>query len=123
MAFVLIKKSDPFWFAVDVPMVSESGSSRTHRFDVKFKRFTRQELNELRKRSDGMSDTGDALENDTDYILEIAEDWRGISDGQADLPFTRENVLSLLNQVPNAAGAIVTAFFAATLGGGAKKGN
>jgi hypothetical protein len=121
--FVLQKKTEPFWYSVDVPIVTETGTSRTHRFDVQFSRFTRSELNDLRKRSEGMSDNGDALENDTDYVLEIAKDWRGVSDGKADLPFTRENVLALLDAVPNAASAIVSAFFTATLGGGAKKGN
>lgn len=123
MAFVLAKKTEPFWYAIDVPVVTDTGSSRTHRIDFKFRRFSRVELNELRKRSENRADTGDALENDADYVMEIAEDWRGISDGKSALAFTRENILTLLDQVPNSAVAIISAFFNATLGGGAKKGN
>lgn len=123
MAFVLQKKSEPFWFAVDVPVVTETGTVRNHRFDLLFRRFTRSELNELRKRSENLQENSDSLENDTDYVMEIAQDWRGISAEKGDLPFSRENVRSLLDAVPNSAGAIVSAFFSATLGGGAKRGN
>jgi len=54
--------------------------------------------------------------NDGDWVI-------GIEAEKGDLPFSRENVRALLDAVPNSAGAIVSAFFSATLGGGAKRGN
>lgn len=122
--FVLAKKSDPFWYTVNIPLVTETGTARSFPFKVQFKRFSRSKLLDLRQQSESASDQGDALENDTDYVMQIAQDWKDITGpDNAPLEFTRENVRDLLDAVPNAGGAIVAAFFEATLGGGAKKGN
>ena len=66
----------------------------------------------------------DSLERDTDYVMDIAEGWRYVDgpDGKP-LEFNRENVHLLLDNFPNAASAIVSAFFEATLGGGGKRKN
>jgi hypothetical protein len=121
MAFVIAEKTAPFWYSVDVAVVSDEGVSRNHRFDIKYKRFSRSKLNELRAESENMSSDSDALLNDVEYVLKIAEDWRHVSDGKNELPFTEDNVRLMLDNVPGAAGAIVTKFFEATLGGGAAK--
>jgi hypothetical protein len=65
----------------------------------------------------------DSLERDTDYVMDIAEGWRHVSeaDGAEDLPFNRANVWLMLNNYPNAASVIVAAFFEAPLGGGKRK--
>lgn len=122
MDFAILKNTEPFWFSVGLMRVQANGVSRSFPFEMQFKRFTRTELNELRQRSQNMPDDGDTLERDTDYIMEISTDWR-MKDGKTDIPFTRDNLLALLDAEPSAAGAIVEAFFRATLAGGAKKGN
>lgn len=126
MAFVLKAKSDGFFFPIQLPIVTESGATQINKFEFKFKRVSRSKLNELQRMQDEISKSDievDSLERDVDYILEIAEGWRYVSDEAGkDLAFNRENVRMLLDAYPNAAGTIVGAFFQATLGGG-KKGN
>lgn len=126
MAFVLAKKSDSFFFPIQIPVVTAAGATQIHKFEFKFKRVSRSKLNELQKAQEEVNASDiqvDALERDVDYVMEIADDWRYVQDedGQA-IFFNRENVARMLDEFPNAAGEIVKAFFAATLGGG-KKGN
>ena len=126
MAFVLKAKSDGFFFPIQLPIVTESGATQINKFEFKFKRVSRSKLNELQRMQDDISKSDieiDSLERDVDYIMEIAEGWRYVSDEAGnDSAFNRENVRMLLDAYPNAAGSIVSAFFQATLGGG-KKGN
>lgn len=127
MAFVLSKKTDSFFYPVNIPVVLASGASQINRFEFSFKRLSRSRLNALQKAQESTSDLDvevDTLERDIDYILEIADGWKGVEgvDGVA-VEFTRDNVAILLDNYPNAAGVVVQAFFEATLGGGRKKGN
>lgn len=126
MAFVLTKKSEGFFFPIQLPIVTDSGATQIHRFEFKFKRVSRSKLNEIQKLQEELNKGDievDSLERDTDYVLEVAEGWRYVQDDAGkELPFNRENVKLLLDAFPNAAGEIVKAFFQATLGGG-KKGN
>lgn len=122
MDFSILKDSEPFWFNVGLVRVQGNGVARSYPFEVKFNRFKRSELNELRQRSQNMPEDGDSLERDTDYIMELACDWK-LKDGKTEIPFNRENLLDFLDAEPSAAAAIVEAFFRATLAGGAKRGN
>lgn len=126
MAFVLKAKSEGFFYPIQLPVVTEAGSTQVIKFEFKFKRISRSKLNELQKLQDDLNNGDieiDSLERDTDYVLEIAEGWRYVQDDAGkDVPFNREAVRLLLDSFPNAASAIVSAFFQATLGGG-KKGN
>lgn len=126
MAFVLKPKSEGFYYAILLPVINDSGASQIMKFEMKFKRVSRSKLNELQKAQEQMTDADvhvDSLERDTDYIIDIAEGWRYVqADGSTDdLPFTRDNVRMLLDNYPNAASVIVSAFFEATLGGGKRK--
>lgn len=125
MAFVLKPKSEGFYYGIILPVVNEQGASQATKFEMKFKRVSRSRLNELQKQQEEMADSEivvDSLERDTDYVLDIAEGWRYVQgpDGE-DLEFTRATVRLMLDNYPNAAGAIVSAFFEATLGGGKRK--
>ena len=125
MAFVLQPKTEGFFYSILLPVVTDSGASQAHKFDFKFKRVSRSKLNELQKAQEQMNDAEsniDSLERDTDYLMDIAEGWRYVdgTDGKP-MDFTRENVHLLLDNYPNAASAIVSAFFEATLGGGKRK--
>jgi|LakMenE18May11ns_1017448.scaffolds.fasta_scaffold8869261_1 hypothetical protein len=126
MAFVLKPKSEGFYYGVILPVVNESGASQAIKFEMKFKRVSRSKLNDLQKAQEQMTESEvvvDSLERDTDYVMDIAEGWRYVSetDGAEDLPFNRANVWLMLNNYPNAASVIVAAFFEATLGGGKRK--
>lgn len=125
MAFVLQPKSEGFHYPILLSVVSDSGSVMTQKFEFKFKRVSRSKLNALQKAQEQMNEAetqADSLERDTDYVMDIAEGWRYVDgpDGK-ELPFNRENVHLLLDNYPNAASAIVGAFFDATMGGGKRK--
>lgn len=127
MAFVLKAKSEGFFYAIQLPVITDTGSSQIQKFDFKFKRISRAKINELQRQQEELTKGDyevDSLERDVDYVMEIAEGWRHIQgeDGK-DLEFNRENLHALLNEYPNAAGEIVKAFFESTLGGGAKRKN
>ena len=126
MAFVLKAKSEGFFYPVQLPVVTEAGSTQVIKFEFKFKRISRSKLNELQRLQDELNKGDieiDSLERDTDYLMDIAEGWRGVQDDSGkDVLFNRESVKLLLDSFPNSAGVIVGAFFNATLGGG-KKGN
>lgn len=125
MAFILAKKTDSFFYPIILPIVSDSGASTPCRFEFRFKRLPRSRLNALQKAQEAAGEHDiDSLERDTDYVMDIADGWKGVTtpDG-APVDFTRENVAELLDNYPNAAGEIVKAFFEATLGGGRKQKN
>ena len=127
MAFVLKPKNEGFYYGILLPIINDAGASQAQKFEMKFKRVSRSKLTELQKAQEAMTDSEvqiDSLERDTDYVLDIAEGWRYV-DGPNDKPleFTRENVHALLDNYPNAASVIVSAFFEATLGGGKKQKN
>ena len=127
MAFVLAPKTEGFFYGISIPVTTNGGASRSLDFEIKFKRFSRSKLKALSKVYDelnGLDDEIDPLERDVDYIFEIAEDWRGILDSNKEnIPFEREYVTTVIDEFPSSAGAIVKAFFEATLGGGAKAKN
>ena len=125
MSFILAKKSDSFFYPINLPVVLDSGANQVNKFEFRFKRLSRSKLNELQKAQDAVADLEiDGLERDTDYVLEIADGWKGVDqpDGSP-VPFNRDAVHQLLDEYPNAAGEIVKAFFESTLGGGRKTKN
>ena len=74
MAFVLAKKTDSFFYPINLPIVTESGASQTARFEFRFKRLPRSKLNALHKSQEANRDLDiDSLERDTDYVLDIAD--------------------------------------------------
>ena len=126
MAFVLKVKTEGFFYAIQLPVVTEAGSTQVFKFEFKFKRVSRAKLNDLTRQQEELNKSDievDSLERDTDWVMEIAEGWRYVEDEAGkEVPFNRESVRMLLNSYPNASGVIGTAFFQATMGGG-KKGN
>ena len=127
MSFVLGKKDQGFFFPISIPAVTDAGSTQTSKFEMKFRRLSRSKLAELQKQQDiiGSGDADvDTLERDTDWILEVSEDWRHVNDPDGKpVPFNRDTLYTMLDMFPNAASEIVKAFFNATFNGGAKKGN
>lgn len=127
MAFVLKAKSEGFFYGIQIPVVTELGATQIQKFDFKFKRISRTKINELQRQQEDVANSDiaiDSLERDVDYIMEIAEGWRFVTDENGkEVPFDRDSVHALLDSYPNAAGEIVKAFFESTLGGGAKRKN
>jgi hypothetical protein len=124
MGFVLSKQEKPFWYKVEIPVVNELGNTRSFTFEMLFKRFSRSKVNQMFDDNKNRSEQTDILEADVDYVMDIAEGWRYITDEDGkDVPFVREAVHALIDQFPNAAGRITAAFFDATLSGGAKVKN
>jgi hypothetical protein len=125
MSFTLAKKTEAFYYPINLPVVTDTGANQVNKFEFRFKRLSRSKLNEMQKAQEAVADIEvDGLERDVDYIMEIADGWRGVNleDGSA-APFNRETLHILLNETPNAAGEIVKAFFESTLGGGRKAKN
>lgn len=127
MAFVLKPKTEGFYYGILLPIINDAGASQAHKFEMKFKRVSRSKMTELQKAQEAMTESEvviDSLERDTDYVLDIAEGWRHVNDpDDKPMEFNRENVYTMLDNYPNAASTIVSAFFEATLGGGKKQKN
>ena len=115
----------PYWWPVSLPVPADGGRHTFQKIEIQFNRFTRDQNKELGERLDAVR-YDDNLDKDTDYIMEIARDWRGKPlngpDGEL-IPFTRENLRSLLNIVNGASGAIVDAWLKASIGREAIRGN
>ena len=127
MGFQLKQSTEGYFYPISLPVMTENGTSRIERFDMKFRRLSRVQINELMARTKEQKDEEfevDALESDVDFVMEVSEGWRHVSgpDG-GDLAFTRENVWMALNQFPSAAGTIAKAFYESSTGGGAKRKN
>lgn len=123
MAFILGSKSDSFWYPLIIQVVADDGRTRSHQFEFRFKRLTRSRINQLLKAisSDQMADA-DPVERDVDWVMDIADGWRGVQDEDgAELPFTRDNVFRLIDQYPHAASTLLTAWSEANAGGAKRK--
>lgn len=125
MTFILAKKTDSFFYPVNLPIVTDTGASQIARFEFRFKRVSRSQLNALQKAHETTTDLDvDSLERDINYVLDIADGWKDVNspDGTP-VEFIRATVAALLDDYPNAASEIVKAFFEATHGGGRKAKN
>lgn len=115
----------PYWWPVHLPVPQDGGRHKLEKVEFRFNRFTRDENKELGAKLDSVF-YEDVIDKDVDYIMEIACDWRGKplagEDGQV-IPFTRDNLRSLLNIVNGASGAIVDAWLKASIGREAIRGN
>lgn len=127
MAFVLKKNGESFFYPIHLPVVSGSGASVIQRFEFRFKRLSRTRIEEMQAAQNSSAEAGietSSLERDADYMLEIADGWKGVVDESgAELPYTRDNILALLDAYPSGASEIVKAFYEATFSGGAKRKN
>lgn len=125
MTFIRAKKTESFFYPINLPIINDRGVSQTQNFDFRFKRVSRSKLHAMQKAQEAAADlNADSLERDVDYVFEIADGWRGYNDPDGTpIEFNRATVTELLDEEPGAAGEIVRAFFEATLRGGRKEKN
>ncbi|BBL75575.1 phage tail assembly chaperone [Methylomagnum ishizawai] len=124
MPFILdTKTGNSFKYPVNIPHINGEGLPEKIGFKMVFRRFSRSSYLALQDDLDGRDIQGGLL-RDVDYVLRVADGWEGIAGPDAaELPFTAENIKTLLDHYPAAAGAIVDAFHDAVLRGGVARGN
>lgn len=104
-----IKQTPTFFWPVEVLVPADGGKFDKHTFDAEFKRLDQDQLKAMRERIERREVTDDI------FVREVLVGWRGIVDGEADLPFSETSLRQVL-QVPNAAASVVLAFTEAHAG-------
>lgn len=121
------------WWPVIFAGVTEEGEVVENRFDMRFRLLDQDSAFALER------EVAEAMAQDdtaglrpsrlaTDLVLRIAEDWRGVteddgSEAGRSLPFSEENVATLMN-VANVFAGVLSAFRACRAGeAGARRGN
>lgn len=131
MAFALKKTGGSIRYPVELTELTDAGTPRKHRIEISFRRLNRttgiriidEHLRTLRQLAEDDNSAG-ILDADADFILEIADDWHGVTDDSGEaLTFNRDNVLALLDYCMTASNSIRDAFTTGILNAGAKKGN
>ena len=124
MPLILAKKTDSFYYPINLPVMT-GGRSQIARFEFRFKELPRSRFNALLKERTATSDLDiDSLDRDTDYIMDIADGWRGVNDANDNpLEFNRENLTALLDTFQHAANEIGNAYIEAVFNGGRKAKN
>lgn len=104
-----IKQTPTFFWPVEVLIPTDGGKFDKQTFDAEFKRLDQDQLKALRERIERRE------VNDDQFVREVLVGWRGVNDGDAELPFSETAVRQVL-LVPNAAASIVLAFTEAHAG-------
>ena len=96
--------SDAFWYPVNVELIDDAGKRRPHRFEARFKRYTRTQFAALIERLQSGQQTDVALAED------VLLGWRGVQDGDGQevefTPAARDALLDVWPVLP----ALVSAF-------------
>lgn len=108
MPFVISQSSTYTW-PVTVEFPADGGRTERQTFDAEFRRLTQSRVREL----------ADAIQSgeltDADIALEVMTGWSGVTDGDAEIPFSDRNLRQLI-ELPLVASAIVVAFFGSLSG-------
>lgn len=127
--------SPSFKSPVKFNVIDGNGRQQAHEITLHFKRVTAEEskqiladIQQAEKERQANAEDGMVLspraqvEAEADFILQVVTEWEGVADeaGQA-LFFNRENLIALINGVPNLIGEIWSAFFTASSGGARRK--
>lgn len=101
--FQIVQK-DTYWWPVTVELPTDGGRREKHTFEAEFRRMPQTRLDELA----GEARSG-AVE---DAVLgnEILVGWRGVSAGDAELPFS-DTARDRMYALPGARAAVIRAFF------------
>jgi hypothetical protein len=97
-----ISQSQTYTWPVSVNIPTNGGQFDRQTFDGEFKRLSDSRLKEIRGKveSDQMTDA--------DFVREVMVGWSGVTDGDADVPFSQSTLAQLL-EIPGVAGAVVLA--------------
>lgn len=119
--FVFVEEKAPFWWDVEVPVISGNGVARNHKLKMKFRRMDREQLIELSERAQQRD--GDPIENDVEYVLDVAEDWQVKTEKGEPLAFTRDNIRMFIKGVPTFMLALYKTWNQINILGGVKEKN
>lgn len=121
MAFKIVKNPKAWW-PVIVPGVTEDGKAVRNEFKMRFRLLDNDEHTDALTavRPAGELDEQAATQVTADFIMKLAEDWKGVEmngedDSTISLPFNRENLLTLI-RLPNVADSIYRAYTACRAG-------
>ena len=99
-----LSQSNSYTWPVTVEFPVDGGKTEKQSFDVEFKRLTQSKIKELRD----LAFAGKV--DDVQTCREVVVGWRGVKDGDNELPFSPSN-LNLLLEVALVPGAVVRAYF------------
>lgn len=119
--FVFAEQKEPFWWDVEFPVILSNGTAKNQKVKMKFKRMDRQELIDLSERVSARE--GDPIENDVDYVFEIAEDWQVQRKDGSKMEFDRENVKLFVTAFPPFMLALYKTWNTVNITGGIKEKN
>ena len=127
--------SQTFKCSVKFTVVDGAGRQQAHEIKLEFKRVTAEEskriladIQQTEKDRKANEEEGivlsprEQVEKEADFLMQVTTAWEGVADenGQP-LFFNRDNLIALINAVPNLIGEIWAAFFTATSGGQKRK--
>lgn len=113
MTFVLSKKQTPsYWDSVQFSAKTDDGDWADFGIDLKFKRWTAQEIEAHTAKLTTLEDKQGKLTLDqrVESALQYVEDWRVADDVGEPVPLTAENLKALFNLYPGAPGEIWSAY-------------
>lgn len=127
--------SKTFKWPVKFTVVDNNGRQQAHEIKLEFKRVSAEESKRLladiqaaEKDRKANEDEGivlsprEQVESEADFLLQVVTGWEGVADENNNaLPFNKENLIALINAIPNLIGEIWSAFFLATSGGQKRK--
>lgn len=104
MGFI-IKQSDSYVWPVSVELASNniSGTFEKHTFDVEFKRVPQSRVEKI------IADSQQDAVRDRQIVEELVVGWKGVTDGENDLPFSQKNLGTLMD-IPGVERAVIVAW-------------
>ena len=115
MPFKLPSDLITYCWPVEIRVPRDGGRWKKETFEVEFLNISQSRMNELIEGSE------DQTLGDSGLWLEVLRGWSGIVDDEdKEIPFTAENLQSVLD-VPGVAQALITALMESRLGGQARK--
>jgi hypothetical protein len=128
--FKIQPKSPTYKSFVNFKEVSESGSFVRHSIEMEFKRMSRRSFDEainaivIPKDEDGTLaklPIDEALAINADQLLELICDWKILDTDNKPFPFTRDNLIMMLDSYPNLLSAIMETAVTGFNGGAERK--
>lgn len=112
-------RSASFWDKVPLAVKTESGEWATFPLEVKFRRWTRSQLDawmarrkEAEEASGGVTSVADQVNGILDYL----EDWKAVTPEGATAELTSATLTALLDEFPGAGREILEKFISSTYG-------
>lgn len=99
-----LNQSQTYFWPVNVQIPTNGGTFEKQVFDGEFKRITDSRLKEIRAKVEADEMT------DAEFVREVMVGWKGVTDGEAEVPFSHSTLDQLL-EIPGVSGAVVMAIF------------